>query len=168
MHWRQIITGVSPTAAIADTTPPTVSAVSPASNANVVAPWRSGVGDILGANEEFHPYDCDFKLQKTTNQAAVAGRLMSSEHRNLYSICKSCCEAPNITRRLPPPTGRCRQCIGGKPTPGIHYDCGDNTRPPYPSTTPSSGPRIALNASVSATFSEAMSNATNQFHFHSG
>jgi hypothetical protein len=103
-----------------------------------------------------------FKLEKTTNHAAVAGTVNVSGNTATFTPSANLVSSTQYTATI---TTAAQDAAGNALAATYSWNfittSADTTPPTVSSTSPGSGATgIALNASVSATFSEAMTNST--------
>jgi len=150
------------TAAAPDTTPPTVSSTLPTNSMTGVALNTTVSATFSEAMKNSTLTNASFTLVKTTDGTAVTGTVNVSGNTATFTPSASLSPSTQYTGTI---TTTAQDAAGNPMAANYSWvfmtTAGDTTPPTVSATSPTFGATgVALNTLVSATFSEAMSNAT--------
>ncbi len=151
------------TGAAIDTTPPTVSSTSPADSANNIATNSSVAVTFSEPMTSSSLNTTSFTLVKTTGGTAVSGTITVASNGATFKPSSALANSTNYTATI---STAAKDAAGNTLAASYSWSfttaaAADTTPPTVSSTTPQDGSlNVALNSSVSATFSEAMTNST--------
>ena len=151
------------TGAVPDTTPPTVSATSPANAATGVALNTSVSATFSEPMTNSSLTTASFTLVTTSSGAAISGRVTMSGNTATFTPSAAFAGSTHYTATI---TAAAKDAAGNALATNFTWTfttaaAPDTTPPTVSATSPANGATgVALNSSLSATFSEAMTNAS--------